>query len=144
MARHLSRRVERRRARDANLKEKLKRNVDRKDCHFGVVNSKKLPNILVSCQSFSIILQIKRKYIALFVTPDTIFILDQNHILTKETTPKSVLDFINGFTVNRKLVLSRLKKYTMKFLTLCYKFILELYRNTSIDKIVKMLNLLIV
>ena len=143
MARRLSRKIKRNVERDVNRKEKLKRIVDRKDCHFGIVDIKKLSSIIVSCTKFSLIIEINKKHVALFITPDSIFILDEDSILTKNTTPNALHNFIHGFSINRKLIISRLKKCTKKFIILCYKFILELYRNTSFEKIVKLLNLIL-
>ena len=127
----------------ANLNEDLKRDVDLKDCHFGVVNYKKLDNVIVSCPKFSIIIKIKSKFLAIFVKSDYIYVLDPNNILKKRTLPRTILNFINGFSLNRKLIVSKLKKNTKKILIFCYKFILELYRNTTIEKIIDLLNLLI-
>ena len=125
-----------------NLNDELRRDVDRKDCHFGIVNYKKLDKVIVSCPRFSIIIKFKSKFLAIFVKPDRIFILDQNCLLKKRTISRNILNFINGFSLNRKLVVSKLKKQTKKILSVCFKFILELYRNTSLDKIIYLLNLM--
>ena len=144
MARHTYRKpVKRRKEKAANLNEELKRDVDRKDCHFGIVNFKKLDKVIVSCPTFSIIIKFKSKFLALFVRSDFIYILDPNSLLKKRTLPCTILNFINGFSLNRKLIVSKLKKHTKKILHLCYKFVLELYRNTSIEKIIDLLNLMI-
>ena len=125
-------------------KEKLKERLDAKDCFFGVLDVKNFSGLTVKCSNFSIIFKIKKSFIALFVTKKVIFIFDADSILQKKKLPLKVFQFINSLSSRRKLMTTKLKSTTKSIIKACFKFLIYLYKQISIDTIISLLNLILV
>ena len=124
-------------------KEKLKRSLDSKDCYFGVYNSTKFNGITITCSKFSIIFKIKTSFVAIFVTPETVYILDSQALLLKKTFPQSVFQFINSLATKRRMILTKLKSSVKCILKICFHFLILLYKKSSVDTIISLLNLIV-
>lgn len=121
---------------------KLK-NLNDKECYFGVIDYKKLSKTIITCSNFSVVIKVRKGLIAIFVTSSHIYIFDQFSLVLNKRVPVAVLDFINGFTVTRKLVISKLKKTVSNLIYYCTKFLLLLYNNVTFDRIIAVLGLVL-
>ena len=124
--------------------EKLRRKLDAKDCFLGILDTKKFSGLTVKCSKFSIIFKIKKSLLTLFVTKNFIFILDSDSILLKKSLPSTVYQFINSLTTGRKLIITKLKSTVKSVLKVCLKFLIFLYKNTTIDTVISLLNLILI
>ena len=124
-----------------NLKKE--KSLNDKECHFGIIDHKKLSKTIITCSNFSILVRVRKSLIAIFVTSSHIYIFDQSSLLLNKRAPVALLDFINGFTVTRKLVISKLKKVVSNIIYYCTKFLLLLYKNVTFDRIIAVLGLVL-
>ena len=124
--------------------EKLRKKLDAKDCFFGILDTKKFSGLTVKCSKFSIIFKIKKSLLTLFVTKNFIFILDSDSILLKKSLPSTVYQFINASTTGRKLIITKLKSTVKCVLKICLKFLIFLYKHTTIDTVISLLNLILI
>ena len=123
--------------------EKLKRSLATKDCHFGIVDTRKFKGITVTCDKFSIIFKIKNQFLTLFVDSKSIFVLDSKGLLLTKNFPEPVYQFINSLAAKRKMILTKLKASVKCILKICFQFLVLLYKNSSVDTIISLLNLII-